>query len=337
MAKNVYNRFNTTEKFESVCEYNKNLLKDWQLQLKSEGKSEKTIKIYLHNVKVLFVYILEELGNKPICDLKKKQFRNYVLWLKDKGLGSERIKNLKSASSSMLNFACDEEDYEDDIQVNYIGKLKPIAKESRREIVFLTNEQVEIIYNELMSEEKYRDALLIALSYESLARRNEIYQVKRNWIQLDKNITKEKVRGKRGKMFPLFYFDKTKESYTKYMEQRTDNNEDLWVDKNGNTISYENLYDRIVVCRKILKEKTGEYLEFNNHSFRHSGAEAYNSGVHWACKGRKFELTELQALMNHSDISTSQSYLKPKETDIILNAFGITKNEKMIKNGEYNG
>ena len=327
-VKNVYNKFDTNEKFKLVCEYNKNLLKDWELQLKSEGKTDTTIKVYLHNVKVLFVYILEELNNEPICNLKKKQFRNYILWLKDKGLGSERIKNLKSASSSMLNYACDEEDYEDDIQINYIGKLKPIAKEKRRDIIFLTNDQVEIIYDELMRREKYRDALLVALSYESLGRRKEIFQVKKDWILLDSNITKEKVRGKRGKMFPLFYFNKTKESYVKYMEQRIDTNDDLWVDKNGRSISYERLYDIIVDCRKILEEKTGEYLEFGNHSFRHSGAQQYKEGKHWAIKGlnKQFSLTELQALMNHSDISTTMSYLKSEDTQIILNAFGINEN-----------
>ena len=41
MAKQIYNRFNTNEKYELVCDYNKNLLKDFELQLKSEGKSEK--------------------------------------------------------------------------------------------------------------------------------------------------------------------------------------------------------------------------------------------------------------------------------------------------------
>ena len=144
MAKNVYNRFDTSEKWHLVNQYNKDLLEDFKLELESEGKSPKTIKIYDHNVKVLFVYILEELDNKPISQLKKKQFRNYVLWLKNKGLSVSRINNLKSAASSMLNFASDSEDYEDDIQLNYVSKLKPMNKEQRREIVFLTNEQVEI-------------------------------------------------------------------------------------------------------------------------------------------------------------------------------------------------
>ena len=327
MSKQIYNRFNTNEKYELVCDYNKNLLKDFELQLKSEGKSEKTIKVYRHNIKVLFIYILEELDNIPVSEMKKKQFRNYVLWLKDKGLSSARISNLKSAGSSMLTFASDDEEYEDDIPVNYMGKLKPMQKETVRDIIFLTDKQVRIIYDELMNREDYRDALLIALSYESLARRNEIYQVKKDWISLDSNITKEKVIGKRGKKFPLFYFQKTKEAYVKYMEQRTDDNPDLWVDKEGKTISYHALYNVVLKCRKILKEKTGEYLEFSNHSFRHSGAQAYKEGNHWAIEGmdKKFSLNELQALMNHSDISTTMSYLKNEDTSIILNAFGITQ------------
>ena len=40
---------------------------------------------------------------------------------------------------------------------------------------------------------------------------------------------------------------------------------------------------------------------------------------------KKFSLNELQALMNHSDISTTMSYLKNEDTSIILNAFGITQ------------
>lgn len=174
-----------------------------------------------------------------------------------------------------------------------------------------------------MVRENYRDALLIAILYESTRRRNEIYQLKKDWIDVNENVTSKKVRGKRGKQFPVFYFDKSIEAYKKYMKQRTDDNPYLWVDKNGESISYQNLYDRVIECRKILENKTGIYLEFNPHSFRHSGSQNYFSGEHWACKGRKFSLEELQALMAHSDISTTKSYLKEQDTDLVLNAFGI--------------
>ena len=46
MAKQVYNNFNTTEKYELFNSFNKSLLKDWMLELKSQGKSKKTINVY---------------------------------------------------------------------------------------------------------------------------------------------------------------------------------------------------------------------------------------------------------------------------------------------------
>lgn len=329
MAKQVYNNFNTTEKYELFNSFNKSLLKDWMLELKSQGKSKKTINVYYNNILILYTYILEELDNVPIYKLKKKDYRNYILWLREKELGSERIKNLKSACSSMLNYACDEEDYEELIPVNLIARLKPIPKEERREIIFLTNKQIEYIYNRLMELERYRDALLIAFAYESASRRNELYQVKRNDISLDSNMTKSKVVGKRGKKFYLFYFDKTKEAYTKYMEQRTDDNNDLWVDKNGQTIAYATLYDIIISCRKILEELEGEYIKFNPHSFRHSAAYNLKTGEHWALKGmnKKMSLEELQSLLNHSDVSTTQGYLPNEDVDIVLQAFGLNQDE----------
>lgn len=321
----VYNQFFTEEKWLKVNKYNKDAMEDFLLELKAQKKSDKTIYQYKSDLRIFFIWILDTYDNCPIYKLKKKQLRNFVLEMSDKGMSSNRVNRMKSVVSSFFTYLEDDDDYEE-IEMNYMSKVKSVQKKLVREIVFLTNEQVEIIYDELMKRENYRDALLISLSFESLARRNEIYQIKKDWITLDSNMTKGKVTGKRGKVFHLFYFDKTKEAYSKYMEQRTDDNEDLWVDKNGNTISYENLYDRIVECRKILEEKTGEYLEFNNHSFRHSGAEAYKRGENWACKGKEFSLDELQALMNHSDISTTKSYLKENDTEIILNAFGINEN-----------
>ena len=95
MAKQVYSNFNTTEKYELFNSFNKSLLKDWMLELKSQGKSKKTINVYYNNILILYTYILEELDNVPIYKLKKKDYRNYILWLREKELGSERIKNLK--------------------------------------------------------------------------------------------------------------------------------------------------------------------------------------------------------------------------------------------------
>lgn len=322
---NIYNKYDTSEKYKEVNEYNKNLLEEFILNLKAEGKKEGTIRMYKANIKVMFVYILEELDNKPICELKKKQFRNYVLWLQNKGLSVARINNLKSACSSMLSFACDDDDYEDDIPVNQIRKLKPINKEARREIIFLTNEQIEKIREELIIRKKYQIALLLSIMYDSGARRNECFQIMKDDIDINRHMTKRKVTGKRGKTFNIYYHDWTKECYALYMRDRgEDDVEELWITRDKKPASYETLYSWITYCREILKELEGEEIPFNPHTFRHSFATNMTDGTHYLCKqlNRTFSLEEVQILLNHSSIETTNQYIKSRDEEIINNAFG---------------
>ena len=78
---------------------------------------------------------------------------------------------------------------------------------------------------------------------------------------------------------------------------------------------------------KILEEIEGEYIAFNPHSLRHSALENMGNGSHYICKkiGKEngFSLEELKVLANHSDISTTASYMRNKDTDILENMFGI--------------
>lgn len=95
----------------------------------------------------MFIYILREHDNKPIYKLKKKQFRNYSLWLSEElNLSNDRVNRLLSATRSMLEYASNEEDYEDEIEINYASKVKGLPKEKVRDIYFLTDEQVDKVY-----------------------------------------------------------------------------------------------------------------------------------------------------------------------------------------------
>ena len=90
--------------------------------------------------------------------------------------------------------------------------------------------------------------------------------------------------------------------------------------------SYETLYAWVVSWRKILAEKYEE-KEFNPHSFRHSSLENYSDGTHIVSRellnGRCMTLAELQLIAHHEDVSTTQSYLKSKDEEILLSAFGL--------------
>lgn len=325
--KPVYKKIFDEEKWRQVNKFNKDLMEDFLLELQAKKRSKGTIDQYRNDLRILFIFILDHLGNKPIYELKKKQFRNYMLWLQGRNLSNARINRLMSACRSMLTFGEDEEEYEDVITSNPAQKVKGLTKEGVKEIVFLSWDEVEIIYNELKAQERYQEALLLALAVDSAGRRNELFQVKKDSITMDGSFTNEVV-GKRGKRFKLMYHDMTKEAYTLYMKQRGDDDIDsLWISQRGEKRegSYDMLYTWVVSWRKILLDKTGEYKEINTHSWRHISLELLSTGDHYLCKklGKKFELHELKLLAHHSDLSTTDSYLRDKSDDMLLDAFGL--------------
>lgn len=211
----------------------------------------------------------------------------------------------------------------------YASKIKGLPKEKVRDIYFLTDEQVEKIYNYLMERKQYQKALYLSLSYDSGARRNEISQVEKYCFLNDEKMTNT-VIGKRGKDFRLLFFSRTKECAKLYLEQRgEDDVKSLWTKKlKGVTspLSYATLYTWCVEFVDILESIEGEYTPFNPHSFRHTCLENLKRGTHYVCRelGRdKFELNELQLLANHSDVSTTASYLKDTKEEELLTAFGL--------------
>lgn len=324
----VYNRIYTNKKWEQVNKYNKDLMEDFLLELTSQKKSEKTIAQYRNDLRIMFIYILEELDNKPICKLKKKHFRNYMLWLQEKEMSNARINRLMSSLRSCLTYASDEEDYEDEIEINYASKVKGLSKEKVRDIEFLSDEEIEYLYNRLIENKKYQQALFLSLMYDSAGRRNECYCVDRDFVEKDPNFTNT-VIGKRGKKFRLLYRARTKDAYELYMSTRNDSCDALWVTKRNGEItpaSYETLYAWVISWRKILREKF-ENKEFNPHSFRHSALQNYEDGSHYVCReylnGKPLSIEQLKLLAHHESVETTMSYLKDKGEEELLSAFGI--------------
>ena len=324
----VYNRIYSKQKWEQVNKYNKELMEDFLLELKSQKKSQGTIDQYRNDLRIMFIYILEELNNKEIYKLKKKQFRNYMLWLQEKEMSNARINRLMSALRSMLSYASDEDTYEGELEINHAQKVRGLVKEKVRTIIFLTDEEIEYIYSRLIEKGKYQQALLIALMYDSAGRRNECYQVEKDFAEKDKNFTNV-VIGKRNKKFRLLYRARTKQAYDLLMKHRNDDCEYLWTTRQDGEVvqaSYETLYAWVISWRKILEEKF-EPKEFNPHSFRHSALENYGDGTHYVCRehldGKLLTIEQLKILAHHEDVSTTMSYLRDKGEDELLSAFGI--------------
>lgn len=324
----VYNRIYDENLWSQVNQENKDLLDDFLIELKARKKKKSTIDQYFNDGRIILIYILKELKNKSILELNKKHFRNMTIWMSDElGVSNARTNRLMSMTRSMLDYAEEEDDYDYDNNVS--KKVKGLPKEEEREIYFLTDKQIMLLREELRRQEKYKYMLLLDLAYDSAGRRRELAQVMKDGL-LDKNNTNIVV-GKRGKKFPLIYFSHTKESLKLYLEQRgEDSIPDLFVVGKGENTrgdTYENIYDWIVTMADIFEKLTGEYIPFNTHSFRHSALENLSNGTHYALKeiGKdKMELNELMVYAHHGDVSTTSSYLKNNENDLITQAFGIT-------------
>lgn len=321
----VYNKFFDKEKWKEVNKYNKDLMEDFLIELKAQKKKQGTIDQYKNDIRIILIYIYDELDNKAIHKLKKKQFRNLMLHFQDKGMSNARINRLMSALRSMLEFASNEEDYEDDIEINYAAKVKGLSKESVREIFFLSDEKIEKMYNYLKENKEYQKACYLAMLYDTAGRRNEIHQIKKDGL-LENNFT-NKVVGKRGKVFTLIYFDRSKEAIELWLNQRgEDDIESLWVVGNEDQrrpASYVTLYNWVQDFVKLHEQLFGEKVQFNAHSFRHSALESLSTGDHYLCKklNKKFDLQELKLLAHHSDISTTDGYLKNKDDEQLAQAF----------------
>lgn len=322
----VYNKIYTPELWEQVNQDNKDLLDDFLTELRSKKKKKSTIDQYFNDGRIILIYILKELGNKSILELNKKNFRNMTLWMIDKlGVSNARSNRLLSMIHSMLDFAEDDDDYE--YNNNISKKVKGLPKEGVREIHFLKDEQIQLLREELRKREEYQKMALLDIAYDSAGRKNELFQIVKQGL-LEKNNTNI-VIGKRGKTFPLIYFSHSKESIRLWLEQRGEDNIDsLWVTGKDakREVNNDSLYDWVCYMSDLFHEITGEYIPFNVHSFRHSALENFKNGTHYALKEvgkEKMELNELMVYAHHTDVSTTSSYLRNDENDMIAESFGI--------------
>lgn len=315
------------EIYDKVNEDSKELLDDYSLELESQGKSERTIYQYEADIKGFLCWVYENLKNQYILNLKKRDFRKFFLMMIKNGTSGARINRFQSSLRNILEYAVDEDDDVYDYDINEMHSLKGMNKKPVRAVVFLEDEQVSFLIDELSKEKDYQLATFVSLAYDSAARRNEIRQVNReNFLKSNATNT---VIGKRGKEFRLMYFDRTKEIAKKWLNTRDDNNKALFIDiVDGKLVRANNntLYSFILKLRKILKKRYDKDIHIKTHDFRHSALENYSNGTHYILKKMKkkeLPLNVLKVIAHHSSIDTTQSYLENHDDDIIENTFGI--------------
>lgn len=331
-SRGVYNRVYTPELWEQVNPENKAILEDFLAEYRQQKKANSTIEAYFQDGRFILIYVLLHHKNKSILEMSKKDFRNMSIWLsEDCNMSANRVNRLKATVNSMLTYC--EEDDEYNYDINYAKKVKGLPRErvkTNDDDFFFTFKEFIAVRDRLVEMGDLQTAVLWSLSYDSAGRRNEIYQVKKTGL-LDGNKTNI-VRGKRGKTFPLVYLNDTKELIRQYLEERgNDDIESLWINGHGKNkveVTKDALYNRILKCSKILSEIRGEEVNIFPHSIRHSRLECLSTGQDERLKNsdgtnKVFDLDHVRVVAHHTDVGTTQGYLKNKDEDVINDMFGF--------------
>ncbi len=334
MRGRIYNNFYTPELWKQVNKENKRIIDDFLAEYKQRKKSKGTIDGYFNDLRIIMIYILKELDNRCVLELNKKDFRGLSLYFTEEcGMSPARTNRLKSAINSLLTFCEEDDDYE--YEINMAKKVKGIPRERVKDDennFFFTFDEFIKVRDILVKKGRLQDACLWSLGFDSAGRGNELFQVEKHGL-LDGNKTNIVV-GKRGKKFYLVYLDDTKELIRQYLEERGEDNIDsLWIKgigKNKQPITDDALYDRVCSISKILSEVRGEQCNIFPHTMRHSRLECLAQGTDTRLldengKSQKYPLEQVQVFAHHSDVSTTQSYLKDHSDDTINEMFGFSE------------
>lgn len=334
MRGRIYNNFYTPELWEQVNKENKRVIDDFLAEYKQRQKSKGTISGYYNDLRIVMIYILKELENRSILELKKKDFRGLSLYFSEEcKMSAARVNRLKSACNSLLTFCEEDDDY--DYEVNYSKKVAGLPKKPVKDDednFFFTFDEFMKVRDILLERGRLQDAVLWSIGFDSAGRRNELFQIEKHGL-LDGNKTNI-VIGKRGKKFCLVYLDDTKELIRQYLEERGEDNIDsLWIKGSGDDkqpITGDALYDRVCSISKILSEVRGEECSIFPHTMRHSRLECLAQGTDTRLVDengniKKYPLEQVQVFAHHSDVSTTQSYLKDHSDDTINEMFGFSE------------
>ena len=326
----MYNKIFDEEKWKQVNQENKTIMEDFLLEYKARKMKESTLKQYKNDCRIILLFVLDNCDNRPLTELRKKDFRNLSLWLSDTlEVSNARTNRLMSCCRSMLTYVEEDDGY--DYDNNLAAKVKGLPKEHVRDIVFLDDSVILELVDKLMEKKDYKKATLVALLYDCGSRKNEIAQVeKESFYDESKNLT-NKLIGKRGKIYRAVYHSLTKKCVKKYLEERgKDDVKELFITEGGFPARAEVLYDWIISLRPIVEEITGKESKITVHTFRHSFIQNLSDGTHYLCREQnlgKVPLDKIKLLVNHSDISTTDSYRKDTSLEEIGELFGIDMDE----------
>lgn len=313
--KTQYARITSEELLRQVNPNNKNLKEGFLYYLRSIQRAQSTIDSYSNDLDIVFVFILERLGNKDFIAVKKREWAQMQNWLIDEhGNSAARVRRIKATLSSLSRYVTDIlADDEPEEYGNFRNTIKAIenpVNEPVREKTILTDEECKMVLDELLLRGKYEIATFFALARYSGRRKQELFRFKVSFFDeenliygcLYKSPTKirSKGRGRNGKMVTAWVLKDFKPYLDMWLNYRKEQGlpGSEWVFPNPNNPDEPRDYLIANSWAKTISQILGK--DFYAHSLRHAWCSAMLSA------GIPAEV--VQALQDWSNISMVQIY-----------------------------
>lgn len=267
-----------------------------------QNRSQKTIRNYDHYL----TRLLDFAGDIQIKDIDPELIRKWRLWLNRLGtntsdeLGKTTQNYHLIALRSFLKFCAKR-----NIPALAADKIE-LARTQRRQVTFLNEDELERLFAQpqLDTLPGLRDRAILELLFSSGLRVSELVGLDREHINLKRR--EFMVRGKGQKDRPIFISEASAHWLEQYMAKRQDTTKPLFVRYSGTkkvdtTGNFHRLTARSVqrmVSRYALLAGITKHV--SPHTLRHSFAtDLLMNGA---------DLRSVQALLGHSNISTTQIY-----------------------------
>lgn len=279
--------------------------KVYMVTKKIEGKSDETLKQYRFHLEKFFNTV-----RKNVTDICKEDVLLYLEYSRNKGLSCASLNNIRRALSAFFTWCVDNE-YATKNVVRAIPKIKgeehirkPLSESELEKVRDSIDHREELIGNNI-GDIKDRDRALLEFMFSTGARVSEVMNCNISDIDFEaKSVT---LFGK-GSKYRTSYINAKAEYYLKkYLEEREDDNEALFVwakapHKRLKKCGIEKVFKRY--GRKIA-------VECYPHKIRHT----------MATQGLKhgMALTDLQKLLGHAKPETTMIYTEISDVALKYN------------------
>ena len=258
--------------------------------------SNHTMDAYKRDINQYLMY-LGDLDIKNLSDVKSTHIRDYIIILSDGGMAPASISRIISSIRTYYRFLSSE-NILDENPVLLINNPKLPKKLPD----VLTEKEISLIINAIQESSQFyqRDKAIIELLYSSGIRVTELCNLEMSNLFIDEDLIRVMGKGNKERLLPLgIRSKKYLDDYIKHSRNshiKKSGSSFVFVSRNGNQLTRA----MINIILNKWTQASGLKKSVYPHKLRHSFATHLLEGG--------ADLRFVQALLGHSDISTTQIY-----------------------------